>query len=71
MMRSRIARNTRGAKGLVKKMCLAANLIIYLSMINLVNNIIQMSSDCTLIKGKQVAFSVFSKCPAIIFTPAP
>ena len=49
------------AKSLVKKMCLAANLIIYIQMINLVNNIIQMSSDCKLIKGRQVAYSVFSK----------
>lgn len=55
------------AKSLIKKMCLAANLIIYLSMMNLVNNIIQMSSNCPLIKGKQVAFSVFSKCHLVLF----
>ena len=40
------------AKGVLRKMCLAANLIIYVSMINLVNNIIQMSSDCSLIRGR-------------------
>lgn len=49
------------AKSLIKKMCLAANLIVVISMINVVNNIAQMSSDCPYIRGRQVAYSFFSK----------
>lgn len=49
------------AKSIIKKMCIAANLIVFLSFVNFFNNIIQMSSDCKLIKATSVAYSIFSK----------
>ena len=41
-------------------MNIAANLIFVLSIVNLLNNIIQVSSsDCDLFKGTQVVYSIF------------
>jgi len=37
---------------ILKKMKLAANLIFIVSVLNLLNNSIQMGSECTEIKGR-------------------
>lgn len=45
----------------IKKMRVAADLIFIIAVINLFNNIIQMTSDCKLIQGSQIWYSIFGK----------
>ena len=45
----------------IRKMKLAANIIMLIYLVNLINNIVQMSATCELIKTKQIIYSVLSK----------
>ena len=55
---------TNGVKeptlGIIVKMKWCADLIIIVSILNLINNISQMFSDCPLIKGRQVIYSILN-----------